>query len=298
MTPQRWRTVKELAAAASELSAGEQCSYLVRSCGDDIELHREVVSLLEAAKQSPAFVERPAIESLAPELTGDAQQSLVDRQFGSYQIVRLIAVGGMGSVYLGRRADQEYQQEVAIKVIRGSFHDGESYRRFCQERQTLANLNHPNIARLLDGGRSEDGLPYLVMEYVAGQSIDAFCIERNLNLTGRLRLFREVCGAVHYAHQNLIVHRDLKPSNILVNAAGEPKLLDFGIATVIDAGGTPPSMFHTLTVQRCLTPDYASPEQIRGEPVTTASDVYSLGVLLLRIANGPPSFQNSKWFDA
>lgn len=290
MTPERWQTVKELAAAASELAPGQRQAYLAQACGEDAGLRAEVDSLLEAAEQAPGLVDRPAIESLIPELCGQTEQSLIGKQVGAFQIVRLIAEGGMGSVYLGARADQEYRQEVAIKIIRGSLLDGESYRRFCQERQTLANLNHAYIARLLDGGRSDDGLPFLVMEYVAGQPIDAYCSTHRLDLPARLRLFREVCAAVQYAHQNLIVHRDLKPSNILVTLEGSPKLLDFGIAKVLDSGEAAPAAQRALTIQRCLTPEYASPEQFRGGIITTASDVYSLGVLLYELLTGRRPF--------
>ncbi|MFO0840540.1 MAG: serine/threonine-protein kinase [Phycisphaerae bacterium] len=293
MTSNRWQTVKELAAVASELEGEARHAYLAHECGEDAGLRAEVHSLLAAAESAPTLVDRPAIDSLKPELGADAERGLIGRQLGAYQIVRPIAFGGMGSVYLARRADDAYRNEVAIKLIRGSLLDGESYHRFCQERQTLADLNHPNIARLLDGGRSDDGLPYLVMEYVAGQPIDAYCNERQLDLPARLRLFRDVCAAVQYAHQNLVVHRDLKPSNILVNADGVVKLLDFGIAKVLNAGELHTARAVT-TMQGCLTPDYASPEQIRGQAITTSSDVYSLGVLLYELLTGRLPFESER----
>lgn len=291
MTTQRWQVVKDTVAEVSELSPEQRCAYLNRVCAHDVELRTEVESLLAAADSPCGLGDKPAIEILAPDLADRAERGFVGTRFGAYRIEREIGAGGMGSVFLGRRADQEYQQEVAIKVIRGSLFDGAVYRRFLQERQTLANLNHPNIARLLDGGRTAEGIPYLVMEYVAGESIDLYCNSRQLGLPARLRLFQKVCAAVHFAHQNLVVHRDLKPSNILVTPDGVPKLLDFGISKVLFTGDTQPAAKETQANQRCLTPEYASPEQIRGESVSTATDVYSLGVLLYELLTGRTPFQ-------
>ncbi|MBI5866563.1 MAG: serine/threonine protein kinase [Planctomycetes bacterium] len=286
MAPDRWHIVKEIVAAASELAPDTRAAYLDQACAADRSLRDEVESLLDAAERAPTLVDRSAIEAVAPELMSDAPRQLVGAEFGAYKIVRLIGAGGMGSVYLGRRADEAYEQEVAIKLIRGGLIDGARYRGFVQERQTLANLNHPGIARLLDGGRGTDGTPYLVMEYVDGEPIDAYCASRRLGLHERLRLFRQVCDAVQHAHQHLVVHRDLKPGNILVTRDGTPKLLDFGIAKVLRADDGAPATRPAATTQHCLTPEYASPEQVRGEPIGTASDVYSLGVVLYELLTG------------
>ena len=190
----------------------------------------------------------------------------------------------MGAVYLAARADDEYRKEVAIKLVRRGLDTEDILRRFRNERQILAQLDHPNIARLIDGGTTDDGLPYFVMEYVNGEPINAYCDANALLTTERLKLFRKVCAAVTYAHQNLVIHRDLKPSNILVTQEGEPKLLDFGIAKLLSAGD---ELFtQTIPALRVMTPEYASPEQVKGEKITTTSDVYSLGVLLYELLTG------------
>jgi eukaryotic-like serine/threonine-protein kinase len=216
---------------------------------------------------------------------------LSGNRIGQYLILRSLGIGGMGEVYLAERADQQFQQRVAIKVVRGGVLARNVQSRFKAERQILAQLDHPNIARLLDGGSLPDGSAYIVMEYVDGIAIDAYCDQHRLDLSARLRLFQTVCGAVHSAHQNLIVHRDLKPSNILVNTEGAPKLLDFGIAKLLDERQ---AVQHTLAMThadfRVMTPDHASPEQVRGEPITTASDVYVLGVVLYELLTGTRPF--------
>ncbi|HEY1315541.1 MAG TPA: serine/threonine-protein kinase, partial [Steroidobacteraceae bacterium] len=210
-------------------------------------------------------------------------------RIGPYRVLRTLGVGGMGEVFLAERADAEFEQQVAIKVVYGGTRGVRS--RLKIERQILAQLDHPNIAHLLDGGSLPDGTAYIVMEYVDGIPIDAYCDSNRLDIEARLRLFQTVCAAVHCAHQNLIVHRDLKPSNILVTAGGAPKLLDFGIAKLLDerqAG------HHTLAVThadiRIMTPDHASPEQVRGQAITTSSDVYVLGVLLYKLLAGTSPF--------
>src|SRR5690606_25102516 len=209
---------------------------------------------------------------------------------GAYRIVHEIGRGGMGVVYLAERADEEFEKRVALKVVKRGMDTDEVLRRFRHERQILASLEHPNIARLLDGGATSDGRPYLVMEHVEGEPIDAYCDRRRLGIRERLELFRAVCDAVQHAHQRLVVHRDIKPSNILVTAAGEPKLLDFGIAKLLD-DSSPDATPHTRTGLRLLTPEYASPEQVRGAPVTTASDVYALGIVLYRLLSGRPPYE-------
>src|ERR1700688_268856 len=210
-------------------------------------------------------------------------------RIGPYRVLRTLGVGGMGEVFLAERADAEFEQQVAIKVVYGGAPGVQS--RLKIERQILAQLDHPNIAHLLDGGSLPDGTVYIVMEYIDGIPIDAFCDSNRLDIVARLKLFQTVCAAVHYAHQNLIVHRDLKPSNILVTAAGVPKLLDFGIAKLLDEGRAGQQ---TLAVThadfRLMTPDHASPEQVRGQAITTSSDVYVLGVLLYKLLTGTSPF--------
>jgi serine/threonine-protein kinase len=276
----RWRQVEEVLDAALDVREPiERALLLERACTNDADLRAEVESLLAHQAQSEKFIETPAFALAAELLADDENDELENRHIGAYKIIREVGRGGMGAVYLAERADGEFQQQVALKVVRRSFADTELARRFRRERQILASLNHPNIARLLDGGVSSDGEPYLVMEYVEGARIDDYCVAQNLSLRSRLGLFLAVCRGVAYAHQHLVVHRDLKPSNILVTEDGVPKLLDFGIAKLLDpeqAGGGD----ETRTGMRAFTPDYASPEQISGAPITTASDVYSLGILL------------------
>ena len=248
----------------------------------------EVESLLASADQSLDFLAKP-IQSAAQALA--EQPSILGQRIGPYRVLRALGKGGMGTVYLAARADDHYDRQVAIKLMQVGFGTRESMQvRFRSERQILANLDHPNIARLLDGGvTSLDGaagspsVPYLVMEYVDGVPIDEHCRLKSLSIDDRLRLFRVVCAAVEYAHNNLVVHRDIKPANILVSAAGVPKLLDFGIAKLLDPDLGDNPISRTKTTQRLMTPEYASPEQIRGDAVTTASDVYELGVLLYEL---------------
>src|ERR1700689_3169199 len=212
-------------------------------------------------------------------------------RIGAYRVLRTLGAGGMGEVYLAERADAQFEQQVAIKVVHGGALAVAMHSRLKLERQILAQLDHPNIAHLLDGGALPDGSAYIVMEYMDGVAIDAFCDTNRLDVAGRLKLFQTVCAAVHYAHQNLIVHRDLKPSNILVTGAGVPKFLDFGIAKLLDDRQ---AARHTLAVTqadiRIMTPDHASPEQVRGQAITTSSDVYVLGVLLYKMLCGTGPF--------
>jgi eukaryotic-like serine/threonine-protein kinase len=231
-------------------------------------------------------VEPQRDESLDPAAASEIlRHPWIGRDVGAYRLIELIGTGGMGEVYRAGRADSAYEKQVAVKLIREGYDSAHVVQRFRNERQILASFDHPNIARLLDGGTTEAGLPYFVMELVAGEPVDAYCNRKRLDVSQRIRLFLEVCTAVQYAHQRLIVHRDLKPSNILVTAEGVPKLLDFGIAKILDRRDADPST-ETKSIVRLLTPDYASPEQIRGEPITTASDVYSLGLVLYALLTG------------
>ncbi|MEY2499008.1 MAG: eukaryotic-like serine/threonine-protein kinase [Verrucomicrobiota bacterium] len=283
-TSERWLRVKELFEGAADLTPNERATFLSKECDGDTALRREVESLLDSDAQTDGFIEQPVLEmprDLFPERPED---SLVGHQFGAYQIIREIGRGGLGAVYLAARADDEYRKEVAIKLVRRGLDTEDILRRFRNERQILAQLDHPNIARLMDGGTTADGLPYFVMEYVNGQPITAYCEAHTLNPTEKLNLFRKVCAAVTFAHQNLVIHRDLKPSNILVAVDGEPKLLDFGIAKLL--GPEEEALAPTMAGQRVMTPEYASPEQVKGERITTASDVYSLGVLLYELLTG------------
>ncbi|HEV8580451.1 MAG TPA: serine/threonine-protein kinase [Thermoanaerobaculia bacterium] len=281
MASERWRQVEEIFAGAVALPAAERGPWLTRHCGGDVELRREIESLLAADGAAGDFLERPAaVPETAP------PESAVGRRIGPYAIERKLGEGGMSTVYVAARADEEYRQQVAIKVFGYGADRRDLVERFRAERQILALLDHPNIARLLDGGTTSDGLPYLVMEYIDGVPIDRYCDERLLSIEKRIELFRQVCSAVQYAHQNLVVHRDIKPSNILVTADGVPHLLDFGIAKLLEGSSLTRAAAATVTGQRLMTPHYASPEQVEGKPVTTATDVYSLGVLLYVLLAG------------
>jgi len=282
VTAEQWHQVRELFEAALEREAGEREAFLaVASDGNEAVL-AQVRRLLHAHEQGPSILESPLLMSAAGEDT--EPDATVGRRIGPYEVLAEIGRGGMGVVYLAARADDEYQKQVAIKLVWPGLDSAEVVRRFRQERQILANLDHPNIARLLEGGTTEDGWPYLVMEYIAGVPITEYCDEHKLSITERLKLFRTVCGAVQYAHQNLVIHRDLKPSNILVTQEGVVKLLDFGIAKLLDPQAA--AADRTRTGLHLMTPEYASPEQVRGEAITTASDVYSLGVVLYELLTG------------
>jgi non-specific serine/threonine protein kinase/serine/threonine-protein kinase len=279
--PERWPQVREVLDRAIALPADERVSYLDEACSGDADLRREVDSLLRSYDGAGGtFLEDPVADLGGAILDMGARPNRIGRRIGVYQIMEEIGRGGMGEVYRAARADGQYTKEVAIKLVRGGFDGGSLSERFRNERQILASLDHPNIARLLDGG-SDDGIPYLVMELIEGTRIDLYCDERRLAVTDRLHLFRQICAAVQYAHQRLVIHRDLKPSNILVTREGSPKLLDFGIATILDRA----DRAHT-TRAGPMTPEYASPEQIRGEPITTASDVYALGIVLYELLTG------------
>lgn len=256
---------------------------LRHACADDPGLAAEVGRLLESHARGEGMMDRPALDG-ERDWMEPAESPLVGRRFGAYRIEREIGRGGMGAVYLAERADGAYAQRAAIKLVKRGMDTDLVLGRFHAERQILASLEHPNIARLLDGGTMPDGGPYFVMEYIAGLPLDAYAVTHRLSIDERLELFLQICAAVSYAHQHLVVHRDLKPINILVTAEGAPKLLDFGIAKVLspehEEATSPATGF------RLLTPKYASPEQIEGRPATTASDVYSLGVVLYELLTG------------
>jgi serine/threonine protein kinase/tetratricopeptide (TPR) repeat protein len=292
MRPDHWERVEQLCQEALERPQEHQAAFVESACGEDQELRRQVESLLAHRQRAEGFMEVPAMQMAARALAAEQVNSAGEnsRQIGRiishYRIVEKIASGGMGDIYRAIRADGTYEKQVAIKLIQGARSTDFFLARFQNERQILADLDHSNIARLLDGGTTEEGLPYLVMEYVAGLPIDEFCRQKALRVRERLELFLKVCSAVQYAHQNLVVHRDLKPSNILVTTDGVPKLLDFGVAKILNPQRGEKDLQQTLTILRMLTPDYASPEQVRNELISTASDVYSLGVILYVILTG------------
>lgn len=276
MTPERWEQISAIMEGALAFEGEKRREYLAEACTGDSELRAEVESLLASHEQAGShFLNTEA--SAAPALARSNRTCAGDR-IGPYLIEKLIGNGGMGEVFAAVRADGQFEKRVALKLVRGGYSSDYVLARFRTERQILASLGHPNIAQLLDGGTTEDGIPYLVMELVEGVPIDSYCDQQSLNVTERLLLFRQVCNAVQYAHQHLVIHRDIKPSNIFVTNDGVPKLLDFGIAKIIGETGS-----SEATLYRPMTPEFASPEQVRGEPITTASDVYSLGVVLYRL---------------
>jgi eukaryotic-like serine/threonine-protein kinase len=281
MTPEEWRRTKAILEDALEQPSSERPAYIDRACGeDDVAFREHVRALVRAAEGEGGMIDAANAVAAGAEVPGPPGRA--GERVGAYALEAEIARGGMGVVYLARRADTEFQKNVAIKLMRPGLIGEADLRRFRSERQIAAALDHPHIARLLDGGTTAAGEPYFVMEYVEGRPLLEFCRLRRLTVRARLDLFRRICDAVQYAHQHLVVHRDLKPGNILVAEDGTPKLLDFGIAKLVseEGGGLPEP---TATFERVLTPEYASPEQVRGRPVTTASDVYSLGVILYEI---------------
>ncbi|HYZ83625.1 MAG TPA: serine/threonine-protein kinase [Bryobacteraceae bacterium] len=285
MTDQRWRRIEDVFFAALEEPPVRRAAYLQAACGADHELRSEVESLLAHEAKADAGL-RAAVAEAAGKLPTVQSGSEVGTTIGPYQIVREIGRGGMGTVYLAVRVDEQYIQAVAIKLVRKGMDSEFILNRFRHERQILANLNHPNIAGILDGGTTSDGRPYFVMEYIEGKPILEYCEENNLNIRQRLELFCNVCSAVYHAHQKLVIHRDIKPANILVTSEGVPKLLDFGIAKLLVPELFPGGEPATATTFRLMTPDYASPEQVMGDPLTTATDVYSLGATLFELITG------------
>ncbi len=288
MNPERWRRIDELFRTVADRPPAEREAQLTRICGDDEELRREVLELL--AHEPPDSFLRDPIKHAALAVTNEPADELLGQRIGPYRLTRLIGRGGMGAVYEAVRDDEQFQQQVALKLIKRGMDSDFVRERFVRERQILASLDHPYIARLPDGGATADGLPYFVMEFVAGEPITEYCRQRELSLAAKLKLFRDVCSALQHAHQKLAVHRDLKPSNILVTTDGAPKLLDFGIAKLL-APDPSEAVTRTETAIRLMTPDYASPEQVRGGAITTATDVYSLGVVLYELLTGRRPYQ-------
>ena len=276
-----WSDAKRIFAEALEQNPESRREYVAKLCGADAELYGEVASLLENYNDRDSFFESPVAATMAP-----PSDPMIGKRVGFYKILRQIGQGGMGTVYLAERADDQFRKLVALKAVRPELFNEHALRRFQNERQTLAVLDHPNIIKLLDGGTTDDGAPYLVTEYVEGQSIDRYCVSAGLNMSQKLDLFYTLLGAVHYAHQHLVVHRDLKPGNILVTPSGVPKLLDFGIAKLLQPEYSAHTMGLTQSNMQPMTPNFASPEQITGQPITTASDIYSLGVILYQLLTG------------
>ncbi len=287
-----WQQIWAIFEDAIALPPQDRPALLDQACGEDEKLRHAVEEVLAADGETDSFLDQPIAHHGGPGGTRSREGVRPPRQLprdtaiGPYRILRRIGQGGMSTVYLAVRADDAFKRRVVVKLIRPGMESEAIQQRLRTERQILASLDHPYVARLYDGGTTGPGLPYFVLEYVEGVAIDVFCQQNRLSVDERLTLFRKVCAAVHYAHQNLVVHRDLKPSNILVTAEGDPKLLDFGIAKLLNPELGSVELEPTATWHRVLTPNYASPEQIRGKLITTASDVYALGVLLYKLLTG------------
>ncbi|KAA9130278.1 serine/threonine protein kinase [Marinihelvus fidelis] len=283
-----WKKAEALFAQCADMQAAEQAAWLEAACDGDVELRALVDDLLAGDQIEDPVA--PTLERAAADVGAGQESAWLGREIGAYTLTAKIAAGGMGVVFRGRRSDTAYDQEVAIKLLTSSLVTGELRRRLLVERQILADLNHPNICRLLDGGETDEGVPYLVMELIEGVPITEYCDREQLGLNARVELARQVCDAVQFAHRNLVVHRDIKPGNILVTKDGTPKLLDFGIAKLLDPVATAGGGHTTIEGFRLLSPRYASPEQVLGGPVTTASDTYSLGMLIYELLCGSDPF--------
>jgi serine/threonine-protein kinase len=279
------KSLDEIVREAQALAPDEQAAFVREACAADEALFDSVTR--EIASSSDSWAD---LHSTPGDDNASASYELAGERIGPYRVLRTLGEGGMGAVFLAERADGQFEQRVAIKLVRRGLLSRQVQNRLRIERQILATLDHPNIAKLLDGGTTQDGTPYIVMEYIDGEPIDAYCDRNELTLEERLQLFRKVCSAVHSAHQNLVVHRDLKPSNILVTRNGTPKLLDFGIAKLLDERQLMQTLAVTQADVRLMTPDHASPEQVRGDPITTASDVYVLAILLYELLTGLKPF--------
>jgi hypothetical protein len=292
MTPERWQRIETLFEQALAIPESERKGFLDQACAGDPELHGELVGLL-ASSSDLAVSLRNAVVAEARVLSKDAVSTQIGRRIGPFRLLSLLGEGGMGAVYLAQRDDPQFHQRVAIKILPPSVGSPQAVARFRDERQILAALQHPNIVRLLDGGSTDDGLPYLVMEHIEGTTITRYAAEQGLAVRARVELVRRVCTALQYAHQNLVVHRDIKPSNILVDDAGVPKVLDFGIAKLLAPEATFEREARTRTGSAIFTPEYASPEQARGDAVSTATDVYSVGAVLYELVTGKAPHRTS-----
>jgi serine/threonine protein kinase/tetratricopeptide (TPR) repeat protein len=301
MSPERWQQIEAVFQSAADLSPHERDAFVAAACRSDEELKSEVLKLLSSFDSANDFIEAPVwtdggfLNSSAKKVLSDPAEAnihvsmedqFIGRQIGVYRVSAEIGKGGMGAVYLAERADGEFTQKVAIKLIKRGMDSDFIIRRFRHERQILASFEHPYIARLLDGGTTPEGIPYFVMEYIEGQTLYQYCDKRRLDVRARVKIFQKVCSAIEYAHERQIIHRDIKPSNILINKYGNPKLLDFGIAKVLDPELIHESINPTASIMRMMTPDYASPEQVQGTEVTPSSDIYSLGILLYELLTG------------
>ncbi|MCC7309360.1 MAG: protein kinase [Acidobacteria bacterium] len=301
MSPERWQKIEAVFQAAVDLPKHQRSSFVRTECGTDDRLRLEIERLLASDESADEFIESPVwtdssflntnakreiSDSVENSFNGDDRDNYLGRMIGAYRLTAEVGRGGMGAVYLAERADGEFDQRVAIKLIKRGMDSDFIIRRFRHERQILASFEHPFIARLLDGGTTAEGVPYFVMEFVEGQNLYSYADANRLDLHERLKLFQKVCSALEYAHGRQVVHRDIKPSNILINRNGSPKLLDFGIAKILDPDLIHESVNPTGSMLRMMTPDYASPEQVQGLDVTPASDIYSLGVLLYEMLTG------------
>ncbi len=283
MNPEYWQKIESLFHQALEKPEHQRQSFIEKECKGDTVLLDELKTLLKNSENEDSISN---IVQVNAEQLSELNDPWIDQTIDQYKIIEEIAVGGMGAVYIGERTDSEYRQKVAIKLMSHGLVSKQARQRFLSERQILANLSHPNIASLFDGGTTDSGVPYLVMEFIEGIPIDQYCDQKQLSINQRIRLLLKVCKALQYAHQNLVIHRDIKTSNILVTKDGEPKLLDFGIAKLLEQQPMEHTVALTRTEMRLLTPEYASPEQIRGEPISTATDVYGLGILLFKLLTG------------
>ena len=284
MDPVKWQNIKNVMSAVLDLPAGERADFLARET--ESEIRTAVEKLLAAHEEAGAFIDKPLLieQGLAED---DTQDSLIGARIENYTILERIGAGGMGAVYLAKRVNSDFTQKVALKLIKRGMDSEAILKRFAVERRILSQLKHSNIAQLIDGGIASEGIPFFVMEFVDGKPLNEFCRENYLSLEERLKIFGQICAAVDYAHRNLVVHRDLKPSNILVSEDGVPKLLDFGIARLLSDENEET----TAAQAKMFTPEYASPEQILGKTVTTATDVYSLGVILYELLSGHRPFE-------